>query len=146
MPRQRNSRERLSKSCVEYLGDEATEVFPFLAHMLGLPLAEAAAARLKYLDAGSLQVRYVSAYRTYLGALARSAPVVVVADDIQWADPSSVELGTQILSLASEAAVVFVLVARPDPEAAGARLLAAAREVTGIRQYRAASGAAHRPG
>ena len=83
--------ERLARSCAEYLREGADEVYPFLAHMLGLPLSEAGSARLRYLDAGLLQARYVSAYRIYLGAVARAAPVVVVTDDIQWADHSSVE-------------------------------------------------------
>lgn len=111
---------------------EAQEIRAFLGHMLGLSLGEEAAARVRYLDGPALQSRYVAAYRSYLKALARMTPTVVVAEDIHWADPSSVELGLNILPIAAEEPLVFVLVTRPDPDAAGWRLVAEARDIPGV--------------
>jgi class 3 adenylate cyclase len=113
-------------------GEEAGQVYPFLGHILGLNLEEDAAARVKYLDGPALQGRYIAAFKEYMGAAARTAPLVIVAEDIHWADPSSVELGLQILPMAAEAPIVFVLVARPDRDAAGWRLVTAAREIPGV--------------
>jgi predicted ATPase len=67
-----------------------------------------------------------------LRALARSTPVVVVCEDVHWADPSSVELGTHILPIAAEAPIVFVFVTRNDKEAAGWKLISQAHEVPGV--------------
>ena len=79
-------------------GENARQVYAFLGHILGLKLEEDAAARVKYLDGPALQGRYVAAFKAYLTALARTAPTIVVVEDIHWADPSSVELGLHVLA------------------------------------------------
>ena len=81
--------------------------------------------------APALQARYVAAFKAYLNALARTAPTILVVEDIHWADPSSVELGLQVLALAAEAPIVFVMVTRPDQEAAGWRMVEVARRSPG---------------
>jgi class 3 adenylate cyclase len=113
-------------SSVEYM-----EVFPFLAHLLGLPLEEEAASRVKYLDGPALQARYIAAYRRLLQALCDERPTVIVCEDIHWADPSSVELGRQILPIVTESPLVVVFASRPDRESPGWRLLTAARDLAG---------------
>jgi class 3 adenylate cyclase len=122
----------LWRECQAHLAEKAADLYPYLAHMLGLPLEDALAARLSYLDRKTLLARYVAAYKALLQGLAAVAPVIVIADDIQWADPSSVELGLQIVGVAAESPIVFVLVSRPDDEAPSARLLAAARDLPGV--------------
>ena len=113
-------------------GENARQVYSFLGHLLGLKLEDDAAARVKYLDGPALQGRYVAAFKAYLTALARTAPTIVVVEDIHWADPSSVELGLHVLPMAAEAPIVFVMVTRPDQEAAGWRMVRAAREIPGV--------------
>jgi class 3 adenylate cyclase len=113
-------------------GDSANEVYTFLGHILGLHLEEEAAARVRYLDGPALLARYVQAYRALLRKLAESQPLVVVCEDIHWADPSSVELGGQVVPVAAEAPIAFVFVARPDRDAVGWRLVNEAREIPGL--------------
>jgi predicted ATPase len=55
-----------------------------------------------------------------------------VAEDIHWADPSSVELGLQVLPIAVDVPVVFVFVTRPDRDVAGWRLVNEARSIPGV--------------
>ena len=112
-------------------GEEAQRVYPFLGHILGLKLTEDEAARVKYLDGPGLLNRYVNAFQTYLEALARTAPTVMVVDDIHWADPSSVELGLRLLPMAAKTPIVFILVTRPDHDTVGWRLVTAARNTPG---------------
>jgi len=64
-------------------------------------------------------------------ALASRRPLVLVFDDIHWADPSSVDLLIKLLPLASEAPTLFCFVTRPDRDAPGWKLIAAAREAMG---------------
>jgi class 3 adenylate cyclase len=113
-------------------GEEARQVYAFLGHILGLKLGDDAASLVKYLDGPTLQGRYVAAFKAYLAALALTAPTIVVVEDIHWADPSSVELGLHVLPMAAESPIVFVLITRPDPEAAGWRMVTAARETPGV--------------
>jgi predicted ATPase len=124
----------LRRSLQECCGtaEEAQEIHAFLGHMLGLQLDDAAGLRVKYLDGPALQSRYVAAFKSYLKALARIAPTIVVVEDIHWADPSSVELGMSVLPIAAEEPLVFVLVTRPDRDSAGWRLVNEAREIPGV--------------
>ncbi len=46
---------------------------------------------MKLLDPQTLQNQYLAALRQLLRALAKRQPLVVVLDDIHWADPSSTD-------------------------------------------------------
>ena len=113
------------------LGTEADDVYPFLAHLLGLELGEEAAARVKYLDGPALQSRYITSYNRLIRGLCAEGPLVIVCEDLHWADPSSVELGRQILPIVGEVALIVALVMRPEKDSPGWRLLESARETTG---------------
>lgn len=112
-------------------GAEKKDVYPFLGHLLDLKLEEDMTARLKYLDGPALQARYIAACRRTLEAFARRQPVVLVCEDVHWADPSSVELGIHVLPIAADVPIVFVFVTRPDKDVPGWKLISQAREVVG---------------
>ncbi|HVS49963.1 MAG TPA: adenylate/guanylate cyclase domain-containing protein [Candidatus Dormibacteraeota bacterium] len=54
------------------------------------------------------------AVRHYLEAVARTAPLVAVIDDLQWADPPVLETIEQLAERVSDAPIVIVCVARPE--------------------------------
>jgi class 3 adenylate cyclase len=110
---------------------EAMEVYPYLGHLLSLQLEGEALERVKVLDPQALQSQYLAALRLLLRSLAARQPLMVVLDDIHWADPSSTDLLIKLLPLAGEAPLLFCLVSRPDRDAHGWRLVAAAREQFG---------------
>jgi class 3 adenylate cyclase len=114
------------------LDGEMKEVYPYLGHLLGLKLEEEMAARVKYLDGPALQAKYIAAYKKFLQAVARAQPTVIVCEDVHWADPSSVELGAQILPIVAQSPLVIVFVTRADKDAAGWRLVAQSHEITGV--------------
>ncbi len=122
----------LKKNLETLLGDDIKDVYPFLGHLLGLKLEEDMAARVKYLDGPALQAQYIAAYRKFLQAQAKVAPTVIVCEDVHWADPSSVELGSQVIPMASSSPIVFAFVTRADKEAPGWKLVAQAHEVAGV--------------
>lgn len=113
-------------------GAEMKEVYPFLGHLLGLRLEDEMSARVKYLDGPALQAKYISAYKRLLQALAKSGPTVIVCEDAHWADPSSVELGLQVLPIVAETPLVVVFVARADKDTAGWKLVAQSHEIPGV--------------
>ncbi len=121
------------RQCIEKYGSaQFAEVYPFLEHLLGLKLADDVAARVKYLDGPALQHQYVAASKILLGAMARVQPTVIICEDVHWADPSSVELGTQVLPITAEAPIVFAFVTRPDKESVGWKLIAQAHDIPGV--------------
>ena len=122
----------LRQSMESLLGADMKDVYPFLGHLLGVKLEEDMAARVKYLDGPALQAQYIAAYKKFLAALAKDEPTVIVCEDVHWADPSSVELGSQILPMAASSPIVFVFVTRADKDAPGWKLVAQSHEVTGV--------------
>jgi class 3 adenylate cyclase len=114
------------------LGGEFDDVYPYLGHLLGLELEPEEAKRVTYLDAAALQAKYILATKALIRALALKSPIVIVCEDIQWADPASVELGTHILPIAAEVPLTVVLLGRPDEESFGWGLIRGAREVAGV--------------
>jgi class 3 adenylate cyclase len=123
--------QALRDTLARALADSAGEVFPFLAHLLGLELDDENAARVKYLDGPALQARYISSYTRLIRALCAEGPLVIICEDLHWADPSSVELGRHVLPVVRELPLIVGLVLRPEKESSGWRLLEAARETAG---------------
>ncbi len=115
--------------------EAAIEVFPYLGHLLSLQLDGAALERVRVLDPQALQAQYLAALRRLLQAMASRRPLVLVCDDIHWADPSSTELLAKLMALASDSTrpILFCFVTRPDEDAPGWRLVRAARETGGER-------------
>ncbi len=122
----------LHKTTESLFGGEMKEVYPFLGHLLGLKLEEEMAARVKYLDGPALQAKYISSYKRLLETLATAGPVVVICEDMHWADPSSVELGSQVLPIAAQVPLVVVFVTRADKESSGWKLIQQAQEIPGV--------------
>ncbi len=120
----------------EVLGPDYGALYPFLGQMMGLRLEDGMAGRIKYLDGPAVQRQCVLAFRRYLQALAERAPVVVLCEDIHWADPSSVEVLGQVLPVAGESPVIFALLARPDRLAPGWKLVTQAEDMASVRRLR----------
>lgn len=108
------------------------EVYPYLAHLLSLPLEPEEAARVKYLEPAVLQTQYVNAVRRAFHSLAQQSPVIIVCEDLHWADPPSVELLSRLLPLVTELPLLLCLVSRPDRSSPGWRLVSEARELPGV--------------
>lgn len=121
----------LKTSMESLFADDIKEVYPFLGHLLGVKLEEDMAARVKYLDGPALQAKYVAAYKRFLQKCAESSPLIIVCEDIHWADPSSVELLSQVNPIVAEAPVVFAFITRPDKDVPGWKLVTQAREIAG---------------
>ena len=125
------TRAALSALTGDLFGASALDVYPYLGHLLLLQLDGEALERVRLLDPQALQSQYLSALRQLLRALAGRGPLVLVLDDIHWADPSSVDLLIKLLPLASEAPMLFCFVTRPDRDAPGWKLVTAARDAMG---------------
>jgi predicted ATPase len=125
------TRAALHALTAELFDAAAGEVYPYLGHLLSLHLEADAAEQVNLLDPQALQTRYLAAVRRLVGALAARQPLVLVLEDLHWADPSSTDVLVRLLPLASAAPVLFCLVTRPERDAPGWRLVTAARESLG---------------
>ena len=115
------------------LGDEAADSYPYLAHLLSVPLHGADADRVQ-MDPDFLQGRYVAAILRVIRGLAAPAegtarPIILVAEDIHWADPSSVEVIVKMMPLLTAMPVLQLFVGRNETDAPGWRIVNQARAV-----------------
>jgi predicted ATPase/class 3 adenylate cyclase len=96
--------------------NRAIEVYPYLAHLLDLPLDEDTAQQLKDLAGEALHRRVLQSAQRYLAAKARQQPLVLVWEDLHWADPSSMELLEILLPLTQQSPLLLLMVYRPRRE------------------------------
>jgi class 3 adenylate cyclase len=115
----------------EDISQEEQEIYPFLGHLLSLRLEGEDLAKVKELDPQSLQSRYISAFRDLLLKLCSRQPVIIVLEDLHWADPSSINLLIKNLTMVSAASVLFCLITRVELDTPGWKLVSAAREIMG---------------
>lgn len=112
-------------------GSGVMDTYPYLAHLLSLQLEGQALERVSQLDPQALQNQYLSALRQLCRALAEQSPLILILEDIHWADPSSTDLLIKLLPLVSETAILFCFVTRPDRDTPGWKLVTAVREQLG---------------
>lgn len=90
------------------------DLAPFLATLMGLRASEWHSVDLATIEGEARERLILKAMRDLLVAHAEHAPLVVVLEDLHWADRSSANLLDTLLPLAAETRVLFVLSFRPD--------------------------------
>jgi tetratricopeptide (TPR) repeat protein len=122
------AREKLQSAVGGLLPDEADQVVPFLAQLLGMPLEPGERELLERIPRDNMERMLRSAVTQLLRRGAELTPLVIVMDDLHWADQSSIELLGSLLRLATEHRILFLHVFRPAYAETSERVLALARE------------------
>ena len=99
-------------------GDQASEILPYLATLLSLPVPEELAPKVGHLDGEAMGRQVYRASRLFFARLAAERPLVVVFEDVHWLDGSSAALLEHLLPLIDEAAPPLLLRRRPEPDTA----------------------------
>jgi class 3 adenylate cyclase len=127
------ARAALDAAVTDILGADEAEVAdtaPYLAHLLALPLRPPEVERTQT-PPDVLQSRYVAAIHRLLRGLATRGPVVVVCEDLHWADPASIEVARLVMPLSAQLGILFVAALRAETDSAGWALIGQARELFG---------------
>ncbi|MGC9349151.1 MAG: BTAD domain-containing putative transcriptional regulator [Anaerolineae bacterium] len=95
--------------------DRAGAISPYLARLLALPLDAPTAAQLDSLvDAGLLQSAIFRAVTDFLTCATAQAPLVLVLEDLHWADASSLSLLKHAMLLTDRVPLLLICVFRPE--------------------------------
>jgi class 3 adenylate cyclase/predicted ATPase len=94
--------------------EAASDIVPYLARFLSLPLSDALAERVAYLEGEALQRQVIRAVVTLLEGFAAQHPLLLVFDDLHWADSASLVMLERTLALAERAPVLIALLYRPE--------------------------------
>ena len=97
-------------------GSDVEHYYPNLASFLSGPIDEMATERVRHLDAESLKRQFFLTTRQLILDLVPDGPLVISFSDMQWADPTSLELLEYCLPLSDTETILWVLVYRPDRE------------------------------
>ncbi|TMD18336.1 MAG: hypothetical protein E6I98_11965 [Chloroflexi bacterium] len=122
--------QALESQLRDLLGDTWAENYAYLAHLLSLPLAPEMQARLSILEMEAIK-RYVASLVNVLRAMSARGPVVLVCDDVHWADSASVDVLLQVEAGLAALPVFLILSSRVERASAGWRLISGARDVFG---------------
>ena len=88
------------------------QVYSVLAQLLALPMSETEAELLKALKGEAFRARFFAIVEQGLISLAEQQPVVVMIEDLHWADASSVDLLAFVLPLLKRIRLTFIVVSR----------------------------------
>ncbi|HEV2045433.1 MAG TPA: adenylate/guanylate cyclase domain-containing protein [Chthoniobacterales bacterium] len=95
------------------------DVYPVLAQLLVLHLSDAELEILKQVKGEAFRVRLFAIIEQLLLRLTAEKPVVILLEDLHWADLSSIELLGHLLPLTARGRVAIIGVSRSSNEPAG---------------------------
>ena len=101
----------LRQHATTYFPDEP-EVYAILARLLSLPLAEADEELIREIAGAEFRIRLFDIIERELIGLSAQKPVVVLIEDLHWADQSSIDLLNSVLPLTRKARLTFVCAIR----------------------------------
>ena len=112
---------------------EEQNLYLYLAHLIEIPLSESEEVRIHSLNASELRAQYLQAIRTFFRHLAQKQPLMIILEDLHWADISSLELLSDLLPLTASSPILFCLVSRLERNTIGWDLITDALDKIGSR-------------
>ena len=106
---------RLRERALALCGGSAEGHVPYLARLMSLPMDPDTEALLAGEDGQHLKDRTFAAVEELLRGAVQEKPLVLVCEDLHWAGPTSLELLERLLGLTDRAALLLILVFRPEP-------------------------------
>jgi predicted ATPase len=108
--------------------EEVGEVLPFVATLMGITLSGNYAERVKGLEGEALEKLILKNVRELLVRATERTPLVIVTEDLHWADTSSLQLLESLFRLAETQRILFINLFRPGFLETGERILKTLKE------------------
>ena len=124
-------REALRATCERVLGGAWADAYAYLGHLLGIRLEPEHAAKVEGITPHTLRSGYLSSLIQLLRAMTKERALVLVCEDVHWADQASVELLSPILPLVRELPLLEAATSRVERSAPGWRLVTGAQQLFG---------------
>ncbi len=107
---------------------EADEILPFIATLMGMKLYGRFAERIKGIEGEALEKLILKNMKDLLTKAAQKTPLVIIFEDLHWADTSSIELLESLFRLAETQRILFINVFRPSYMETGDRIVQTIKE------------------
>lgn len=103
--------------------EDAGEVLPFVAALMGMKPSGRYAERIKGIEGEALEKMILKNVRELLIKATELKPLVIILEDLHWADTSSLDLLESLFRLTETRNILFINVFRPGYEKTGNRLI-----------------------
>ena len=103
--------------------DDIMEILPFIATLMGMKLTGRYAKTIEGVEGEALQKNILKNMKDFLTKATELTPLVIVIEDLHWADTSSIELLESLYRLSETKRVLFVNVFRPGYEETSNRVI-----------------------
>lgn len=123
-----SSFEKLETAIRGIAQQDADEIIPFVATLMGMKLTGRYAERIKGIEGEALEKLILKNVRDLLIKSTELTPLVVVIEDLHWADTSSIDLLESLFRLAETQKILFINVFRPDHKETGDRIIESLKE------------------
>ena len=107
---------------------DTDEVLPFIATLMGMKPSGRYAERIKGIEGKALEKLILKNVRELLSKTTELTPLVIILEDLHWADTSSLELMESLFRLSETRRILFVNVFRPGYENTVNRVIDAIKE------------------
>jgi tetratricopeptide (TPR) repeat protein len=114
---------KLEAAVRELYPEDVGEVLPFVGTLMGMKLSGRYKERVKSLEGEALEKLILRTVRELIIRAAQLTPLVIVAEDLHWADTSSIELLESLFRLTETQRILFINVLRPGHKETGDRIL-----------------------
>ena len=119
---------KLEKAIQNIYPEDINEIFPFVATLMGIKLSGRYEERLKGIEGEALEKLIFKNLRDLLIRSTELSPLVVVMEDLHWADASTIELLESLFRLAEKQRIVFINVFRPNYPETSDRIIKTIKE------------------
>jgi predicted ATPase len=113
---------KLEKAIRDIHPEEAGEIFPFIATLMGMKLTGKYAQQVKGIEGESLGKLIFKNMRELIIKGSELRPIVIYIEDFHWVDTSSLELVKALFRLVEEYRILFIIVFRPGYTDTGERI------------------------
>jgi len=108
--------DKLIGSMQDLFGKEADNIIPYVGHMLSVKLSEKYQEFIRYAAPEQIRHQTLLRVRDVFVALARRKPLILVLEDLHWADDLSLDLLWILMDELIAAPMVILCVHRPEQE------------------------------
>ena len=108
--------------------EKGAEVFPFVATLMRMKLSGTYAERIKGIEGEALEKLIFKNLRELLIKATQLSPLIIIAEDLHWADTSTIEMMESLFPLAETQRIVFINVFRPGHRETVDRITARIKE------------------
>ncbi len=129
-------REKLVAKVRHSMGERAGEALPYLEHLFSLTFSDpSSAVRFRYLDASQLRQQIFISVRDWIAAEARQRPILLILEDLHWADQASLDMLYFLLDTVRHVPLLILAISRPMTEGTLNKINDWARQNLGDRFY-----------